>query len=241
MLKFVRSGQQQLCKIHGYGLLCDKYPSSAVHAIPAFPIFADYFVDEHGKQWERSNEEINPMTRPISTDWFKPQSSLCVTNPVFPNVPCANLGDELGGLLLSWLYVGVPIEKRSITSLDSRYNTTVWGAGTKWGVKGVCFDFRAAVRGSLTRKVFLQHGCNIPDVYGDPALLLPYLYDPRSYIWADPNINVFIIPHIDDFSSPERFEWWAKMNGTKDISSRFFSSGSVEKLLAFYFEVIQMV
>jgi len=102
----------------------------------------------------------------------------------------------------------------------SNYNTTVWGAGTKWGVKGVCFDFRA-VRGPLTRKAFSQHGCNVPEVYGDPALLLPFLYDPRPDIKPDPNIDMCIIPHMDDFSSEARFEWWGSMNGTQDISSRF--------------------
>jgi len=55
----------------------------------------------------------NSFLRPISTDWFQPEQSKCGENPALPNVRCANLGDELGGLILSWLTGGSEIEKRS--------------------------------------------------------------------------------------------------------------------------------
>jgi hypothetical protein len=110
----------------------------------------------------------------------------------------------------------------SSKQVGSRYNTTVWGTGTKWGVGGVCFDFRA-VRGPKTREVFLKHGCNVPDIYGDPALLLPYFYDPRPYIKVDQTIDLCMIPHMGDYSSIERFEWWWSLveSSPPDISSRF--------------------
>lgn len=67
--------------------------------------------------------------------------------------------------------------------------------------------------------MFLQHGCNVPEVYGDPALLFPFIYDPRPSIEPDPAIDLCIIPHMDDFLQ-ERFEWWFNIS-TQDISSRF--------------------
>ena len=97
---------------------------------------------------------------------------------------------------------------------------TSYSIFVRWGVGGLCFDFRA-VRGPKTREVFMKHGCNVPEIYGDPALLFPYLYDPRPKVQPDPSIDMCIIPHMDDFSSAGRFEWWGEMNGTQDLSSQF--------------------
>lgn len=82
-------------------------------------------------------------------------------------------------------------------------------AMSRWGVPGVCFDFRA-VRGPKTRQAFATFGCNIPEVYGDPALLMPYLYDPRGS--TTPDIDLCIIPHMDHLV--DEFEWWKHNNGT---------------------------
>lgn len=36
-----------------------------------------------------------------------------------------------------------------------------------------------AVRGKMTRDIFLRAGYNCPSVYGDPALIMPSLYEPK--------------------------------------------------------------
>ncbi len=232
----------EICHLHGYELLCKKYERQD-QMISAIPRYAAYVEDSNGYQVKRANYATNSVfdLRPLSTAWFHPDSSKCGPNPHLPYVRCANLGDEIGGILLSW-FSGSPIEvrqdgmdvviigrvlnhivsnyNRTVNKVGGRFNITVWGTGTKWGVGGVCFDFRA-VRGPKTRKVFADVGCNIPEVYGDPALLLPFIYDPRDRIPVNTNIDMCIIPHMDDFSSHERFEWWYSINGTHGIASRF--------------------
>jgi pyruvyltransferase len=77
------------------------------------------------------------------------------------------------------------------------------------GVKGVCYDYRA-VRGPKTRAMLLEQGCNVKEVYGDPALLLPYLYTPQKT--SLPEADLCIVSHIDDLHHD--FSWWKELNGT---------------------------
>lgn len=69
----------------------------------------------------------------------------------------------------------------STISLLTKSNSVIWGAG--------CIDKRPlpsrprqirAVRGPLTRKYLISQGLECPEIYGDPALLLPLYYNPKS-------------------------------------------------------------
>jgi hypothetical protein len=82
----------------------------------------------------------------------------------------------------------------------------------RWKTKGVCFDYRA-VRGPLTRNKLLQQGCNVPEVYGDAALLFPYIYKPNKL--SLPVADLCLVPHFGDLA--DNFPWWSDLNGTSLI------------------------
>lgn len=60
-------------------------------------------------------------------------------------------------------------------------NATIWGSGLlqqpKERFRNVKLDIRA-VRGPETRNELLKLGFSCPEVYGDPAILLPLMYNP---------------------------------------------------------------
>lgn len=77
----------------------------------------------------------------------------------------------------------------------STKNSIVWGSGiidrNQFIEKA---DFRA-VRGPQTRKYLLKLGYSCPEVYGDPALLLPKYFNPE----VKKKYKVGVIPHYNDF------------------------------------------
>lgn len=77
----------------------------------------------------------------------------------------------------------------------------VWGSGIvskEYPIKKAKF---LAVRGPQTRKFLLNLGYNIPEVYGDPALLLPKYYNPK----IDKEYKFGVIPHYRDFNRIKDF------------------------------------
>ena len=54
-----------------------------------------------------------------------------------------------------------------------------------------------SVRGPLTRDVLLERGWDVPEIYGDPALLFPQIYNPN----VDKKYKIGLIPHCVDFFS----------------------------------------
>lgn len=78
----------------------------------------------------------------------------------------------------------------------------VWGSGIislDIPVQSATF---LAVRGPQTRKFLLSQGHQVPEVYGDPALLLPDYYNPK----VDKKYNFGIIPHYNDFKTVK--DWY---------------------------------
>ena len=61
-------------------------------------------------------------------------------------------------------------------------DATVWGSGIlnaklAYRLENRKFDFRA-VRGPITRAILMDYGYRVPEVYGDPAIILSEIYAP---------------------------------------------------------------
>lgn len=110
-----------------------------------------------------------------------------------------NLGDYLGVIIVNWMLKKrelslddyVERKKHLITvgsgAIKSYQNMTVWGSGVmreiyvpmkrffqkSWLRK---LDIRA-VRGPMSRDYLMKLGHKCPEVYGDPAILMPLIYN----------------------------------------------------------------
>lgn len=90
----------------------------------------------------------------------------------------------------------------TINYLTTR-QTVIWGAGVidpRLSIREEPAQVRA-VRGPLSRDYLLSRGVSCPDVYGDPALLIPYFYKPTSAKARKPG-RIAIVPHYVDQDSP---------------------------------------
>lgn len=87
--------------------------------------------------------------------------------------------------------------------VDGGYqDATVWGSGVIsnrlfWWRKKRRLDIRCC-RGPLTRNIIIKNGYVCPEIYGDPALLMPLIYQPQS---REKKSNIILIHHCSVISN----------------------------------------
>ena len=78
-------------------------------------------------------------------------------------------------------------------------NCIIWGSGfiSNENIKIPKPQKICAVRGPLTRNIFLENNINCPEIYGDPALLMPFIYSPN----IEKKFDIGFFPHYVDKKS----------------------------------------
>ena len=87
----------------------------------------------------------------------------------------------------------------SIISSASK-QSIVWGSGIIKKNDNIREATFAAVRGPKTRSRILELGYDCPEVYGDPAILLPNYYNPK----VEKKYKIGIIPHYVDYKQVKK-------------------------------------
>lgn len=109
----------------------------------------------------------------------------------------------------------------------------VWGSGIinkEIKIKNAKF---LAVRGPQTRKYLMDLGYEVPEVYGDPALLLPRYFNPK----VDKKYQYGIVPHYNDYKVVEK--WFENRSDihlidmmTNDIESKTIEFLQCERIIS---------
>lgn len=157
-----------------------------------------------------------------------------------------NFGDELGPMLIRAMLSRIGIWEdrdetvgRRLLSVGSvlhfaEHGDAVWGSGVNGKVPPPqlpsSIDVRA-VRGPLTRAVLLNRGIPVPEVYGDPALLLPRLFP--QFAEVERGEGTLVIPNFNDLESyaergaEEGFEVLSPLGDAEEIISQIARAGFV--------------
>jgi pyruvyltransferase len=129
-----------------------------------------------------------------------------------------NFGDHLARVVVTKLLAdqGHLLEEETIASRRlfavgsvlhfANDGDVVWGSGVNGKVDAQLHRFRSldvrAVRGPLTRTFLMGRGIAVPEIYGDPALLLPRLFPgrfaPRA---ASPYV---VVPNLHDMAPAQQ-------------------------------------
>ena len=139
-------------------------------------LYADYFHKDAIKlYWHRSKNNFGDILNPL-------------------------LIEQITGKQVVWVHPKFSTKENYIaigSILESASNyTIVWGSGFI-SKTGHCHKTPlkvCAVRGPRSREKLIQDGIECPEIYGDPALLLPRVYKPS----IEKEFELGIIPHFVD-------------------------------------------
>lgn len=126
--------------------------------------------------------------------------------------PVNNFGDLLGPMIAERLrrLAGLPDEATRASRLLSvgsvlhfaQDGDVVWGSGINGKIPPDSHAFTSldvrAVRGPLTRAFLLSRGISVPEVFGDPALLLPHVAPELVGAARLKRHCVTVVPNLED-------------------------------------------
>jgi pyruvyltransferase len=131
---------------------------------------------------------------------------------VRPKRALNNFGDLIGPVIVDRIAAELnliqPPDTRRLVAVGSimkltRPGDVVWGTG----VNGKSMDVGAApdldvraVRGPRTRNMLREHGTDVPEIFGDPALLWPRYWPREHYLQQNPGTRyaVGVVPNFHD-------------------------------------------
>lgn len=156
--------------------------------------------------WNDGNKTFSEVLLNVFHSKFPSKSTIKLGGSTWSK----NYGDALNVPLINGLY-GSNYFESYFTSQDReelfmigsiihkcKSNTIIWGSGcinAELKIKNKPKKV-TAVRGPLTREVLLKNGIECPEIYGDPALLLPLLYKPKK----EKKYKFGILPHYIDLN-----------------------------------------
>lgn len=141
--------------------------------------------------------------------------------------PVQNIGDSLSPIVVEYMKKQKGIQKDIAASRTtnllavgsiigaSYQNSVVWGSGLLKGERKFWWrsvrklDIRA-VRGPETRRTLIENGYDCPEIYGDPAILLPLIYMPKD---TEKQYDYKVVPNYiflqeqDSVLSPLTNDW----------------------------------
>lgn len=112
--------------------------------------------------------------------------------------------------------------------------THVWGCGFAYADSPVYPPKKIhAVRGKLSRQKYLDANIDCPEVYGDPALLLPRFFNLRP----EKKYKVAVIPHVMDYISvlesyANRYEDYLIIDLSQPVERVIYQILSCEKVIS---------
>lgn len=124
--------------------------------------------DRVNLEYYTTTVNLGDALAPVIFDWMLERNQICADAPTPKTTHLLTVGSLIGG--------------------SGLFDATIWGSGIK-SFDAVCglgkrkyfqkFDIRA-VRGPLTRQILTTCGYKCPEVYGDPAILMPLIYQPHE-------------------------------------------------------------
>ena len=129
-----------------------------------------------------------------------------------------NLGDAISPVIVNFAakYHGIDVNK-PVSKTKHLYavgsvitagcqDCTVWGSGLLNAkilsrLHNRTLDIRS-VRGPITKMVLNEYGYQVPAVYGDPAILMPLIYNPE----VEKQYEVSVITHMNEELFPEHHQ-----------------------------------